>query len=70
MVADFYFQNCDNWLSDEKVKINGWIQDAEKKVSEKTENFLEKKLAQKSLEKAKKAVERLDTIENTLCGKK
>jgi hypothetical protein len=64
------FQNCGNWRSEERVKIDDWIRDAEKKVNENADNFLQKILAEKSLEKAKKAKERLDIIDNYTCVKK
>jgi len=57
-------------LSDERAKIDAWVTEAEIKVSKATENFLEKKLAEKSLEKAKKSRERLEKIDKDICGKK
>jgi hypothetical protein len=57
-------------LNEESEKIEAWFDEAVKTVGEITERTFKKKLAEKSLEKAKKSQEFLERIQREICSRR
>jgi hypothetical protein len=63
-----FLQVCEDWLTEEGEKIEAWLDEAVKTVGEITERTFKKKLAEKSLEKAKKSQQFLERIQGEICN--